>query len=184
MAATTKPEITKSQAIRDYFKKNPKAPAKEVVTALAKEGFTVTEGLVYMVKGKLKLTQKRKAKASANGTTAKKVKSPASSEAPNKSQAVRGLLSENPKLSVDEVISTLAAKGIDVKRGLVYFVKGTLKSKKRRQAKEKAATELVKTGPSSNGAADALTTIKQIKGLAAELGGMKKLKALVEALSE
>ena len=31
---------------------------------------------------------------------------------------------------------------------------------------------------------DALTTIKQIKGLATELGGMKHLKALVEALSE
>ena len=34
MAATTKPEINKTQAIRDYFKKNPKAVAKDVVAPL------------------------------------------------------------------------------------------------------------------------------------------------------
>ena len=88
----------------------------------------------------------------------------------------------------------MAAKGIEVKRGLIYLVKSDMKSKKRRQAKEKVATEMVTASkevasstnsrPSSNGANDALATIKQIKGLAADLGGMKNLKALVEALSE
>ena len=43
---------------------------------------------------------------------------------------------------------------------------------------------MVTATPSSNGSADALTAIKQIKALAAELGGLKKLKALVEALVE
>ena len=32
--------------------------------------------------------------------------------------------------------------------------------------------------------ADVLATIKKVKGLAAEVGGLRKLKALVEALSE
>jgi len=55
---------------------------------------------------------------------------------------------------------------------------------KKRKTTEKAAQEMVTATPSSNGADDALTAIKQIKGLAAELGGMSNLKALVEALTE
>ena len=146
----------------------------------------MTQGHVYMVKGSMKLTQKRQAKAataSANGSPAKPVKSAASADKPNKSQAIRGLLTDKPKLSVEEVISTLAAKGIEVKKGLIYLVKGSMKSKKQR-AKEIVATEMVKTSTASNGATDALATIKQIKGLAAAVGGMKSLKALVDALSE
>ena len=44
------PEINKSQAIRDYYKVNPKAKTQEVVDALAKKGITVTTGLVRNVK--------------------------------------------------------------------------------------------------------------------------------------
>src|SRR5271163_2758274 len=115
MAAATKPEINKSQSIRDYYEKTPTAHAKEVVAALAKKGITVTESHVYVVKAKLKLTQKRKAKAvaaSANDAPAKTVKKPASPDTPNKSQAIRDLLTDNPNLSVHEAISMLKAKGI------------------------------------------------------------------------
>jgi hypothetical protein len=186
MAAKTKATTTKSQAIRNYFKKNPKALAKDVIPALAKDGFAVTESHVYGIKGKMKLTQRRKAKAvaaSKNGSAAK-LKASASKDAPSNSQIIREFLTDNPKASVDEIISTLAAKGTTVKKGLVYFVKGSMKSKKRR-AKEKVAKAMVTTTASSNGnAVDALATIKQIKGLAAELGGLKSLKALVDALSD
>lgn len=183
MAAKTKPTITKSQAIRNYFKKNPKALAKDVIPALAEKGFTVTESHVYGIKGKMKLTQKRKAKtiaASKNGV-ATKVKATASKDSPSNSQVIREFLTDNPKASVDEIISSLAVKGTKVKRGLVYFVKGTLRSKKRRA---KVAKTTVAAAPSSNGTTDALATIKQIQGLAAEVGGLKSLKALVDALSQ
>ncbi len=186
MAATTKPEINKSEVIRAYFRQNPTALAKEVVTALGEKGVSVTESHVYVVKGKMKLTKRRqaKAKAAANGTPAP-VKKTTSPDAPNKSQSIRETYNENPTASVDEVISILAAKGISVKKGLVYLVKGKMRSRKRRQARAKVAAEMATTtAVSKNGSADALTTIKQIKGLAAELGGMKKLKALVEALSD
>src|SRR6202453_1505066 len=49
MAATTKPEINKSQSIRDFLKKNPKVHAKEVVAGLAAKGITVTESHVYEI---------------------------------------------------------------------------------------------------------------------------------------
>jgi hypothetical protein len=101
----------------------------------------------------------------------------------NKSQTLRDLLAENPNLSYPEASGTLAEKGINLTKGLFYLVRGGMKSKKRK-TKEKVAQGTATAIPSSNGADDALATIKQIKGLATELGGMKQLKALVEALSE
>src|ERR1700678_1199674 len=95
----------------------------------------------------------------------------------NKSQAVRALLAENPTLSFQETSGTLAAKGINLTKGLFYLVRKGMKSKKRKTGK-KVAQEMATAIPSSNGADDALATIKQIKGLATELGGMKNLKAL------
>jgi hypothetical protein len=194
MAAKTKPEVSKSEEVRNLLQANPQISAKEVIASLGKKGISVTDSLYYIVKGKMRLKKHRiaKAAASTNGTPANPVKKPASPDAPNKSQAIRDILAENPKISVEKAISTLAAKGIEVKKGLFYLVKGKMKSKKRRLAKEKVATEMVAAAAkktvttSSNGssATDALTTIKQIKGLASELGGMKNLKALVEALSE
>ena len=52
--ADKKPEVNKSQAIRDYLKANKKAKAQEVVDALAREGITVSVGLVTNVKSKSK----------------------------------------------------------------------------------------------------------------------------------
>jgi hypothetical protein len=40
------------------------------------------------------------------------------------------------------------------------------------------------TGTRTVARSDVLATIKKVKGLAAEVGGMRKLVALVEALSE
>ena len=45
-----KPELNKSQAIRDYFTANPKATTQEVIDALAKQGITVTSGVVRTTK--------------------------------------------------------------------------------------------------------------------------------------
>jgi hypothetical protein len=101
----------------------------------------------------------------------------------NKSQAVRDLLTENPNLSFQETSGTLATKGINLTKGLFYLVRKGMKSKKRKTGK-KVSSKMVATPSSNGGGDDALTTIKQIKGLATELGGMKNLKALVEALSE
>jgi hypothetical protein len=53
------PEVNKSQAIRDYLKANRKAKAPEVVDALAKQGITVTIGLVNNVKSKGKKRRKK-----------------------------------------------------------------------------------------------------------------------------
>ena len=52
----------------------------------------------------------------------------------NRSQAVREFFTANPKASAKEVVAGLGEKGITVKEGLVYAVKGGMKEKKRRKS--------------------------------------------------
>jgi hypothetical protein len=64
----------KSDAIREYLKSNPDAPAKDVITNLQGKGLKVQSSLVYFIKGKMKAGKQRRAKvvsaarvASSNG---------------------------------------------------------------------------------------------------------------------
>lgn len=71
MAKNSKPERgAKSQAIREYFGKNPKATVKEAHDALTAQGQKVSQALVAAIKYKDKQTARRKgrrAKAVATG---------------------------------------------------------------------------------------------------------------------
>jgi hypothetical protein len=98
----------------------------------------------------------------------------------NKSKAIRDLLAANKKMPVKEVIDTLAKQGIKVQPNLVYFVKGHMRGKKKgRKVRQEKTTA---GAPSHHG--DALATVIKVKKLAEEVGGLKKLRSLVEALSE
>ena len=107
----------------------------------------------------------------------------------NKSQAMRDLLTKNPQLKAAEAIAMLADQGIRVIPSLYYFIKGELQGKKGRRKKARQMVEKVSATMGSNGelpakAGDVISTIIKVKHLAAEVGGLKKLKALVEALGE
>lgn len=97
----------------------------------------------------------------------------------NKSQAIRDLLKENPKIKAREVVDTLAQQGIVIKTGLVYMVKGKMSQKRSQARKEQRAADRVATGGS-----DAVKTIRKVKALAEEVGGLGSLKAIVDLLSE
>ena len=101
----------------------------------------------------------------------------------NKSEEVRKLLLANPKISAKEVSATLAERGISVANGLFYFVKGKMKGRKSRHTRAKRMVEQVSAATAS-GNGDAVKIILRVKTWATEVGGIKKLKALVDALSE
>lgn len=101
----------------------------------------------------------------------------------NKSEEIRQLLKADPKVSAKEVREALEAKGIKISDKLYYLVKGKMLGKQSR--KRKARKMVAKVAESTGiGNADALSTILKVKSWANQVGGMKKLRALVEALSE
>jgi hypothetical protein len=105
----------------------------------------------------------------------------------NKSAEIRSLLKANPKITAKEATDTLAQRGIKISPNLFYFIKGRMKGSKVRRRKMRRNIAHIMT---ANGAmpkpasGDVLATIKKIKGLAAEVGGLRKLQALIEELSE
>ncbi len=101
----------------------------------------------------------------------------------NKSEEIRTLLKANPKITAKEAVETLAKRDISVTASLFYFIKGREVGRsddRRRQARQAAA----KPAAAPTGEVDTLKTILKVKGFALELGGLKRLKALVDALSE
>jgi hypothetical protein len=103
----------------------------------------------------------------------------------NKSQSIRDLLKENPQISAREAVSTLANRNIKIAPNQFYFVKGKMLG--RRGRRRKMRRQVASVMATSNGAAtrgDVVATIKKVKSLAHEVGGLKRLQALVEALSE
>jgi hypothetical protein len=99
----------------------------------------------------------------------------------NRSAEIRELFKANPGIKAKEVIDKLGEKGIKVTSSLVYLVKGKMMgAKHRRRRMRRVAVKVAAT--SGNG--DALSTIRKVKTLAAEVGGLRALKALVDALSE
>jgi len=103
-----------------------------------------------------------------------------SKSGPNKSEEIRQLLRANPKMPAKDIMETLARRGIDVTDALVYFVKGRMKG---RQGRRKKARQMV-ANVAATGNSDPVATILKVKHWANEVGGLKKLKALVDALSE
>jgi hypothetical protein len=107
----------------------------------------------------------------------------------NKSAELRELLRQNPGITASEAIATLGKRGIKIIPSMYYFNKGKLQGKKGRRKKARQMVANVTATMSSNGASpmktgDVVATILKVKHLAAEVGGLKKLKTLVEALGE
>ena len=107
----------------------------------------------------------------------------------NKAAEMRELLKQNPHITASEAIATLKKRGIKVIPTTYYFAKGQMLGKKGRRKKARQMVANVTATMSINGAppaktSDVVATILKVKHLASEVGGLRKLKALVEALGE
>jgi hypothetical protein len=104
----------------------------------------------------------------------------------NKSEEIRKLIKANPKISANEAISTLGAKGIKIDSSLFYYNKGKVVGKRgrRRKLRRNVAAVMSNGVAAAPAKSDVVGTINKVKGLAAEVGGLKKLGALVAALTE
>jgi hypothetical protein len=102
----------------------------------------------------------------------------------NKSEAIRNLLKENPKITGKEAIDALAGKGIEVKNSLFYLVKGKTLGGRRRRRKAAANGQVAESFTRAAKQSDAVSTIRKVKNLGVEVGGIKKLKQIIDVLSE
>lgn len=93
----------------------------------------------------------------------------------NKSAAVRELLTQSPKMPVKEIVAAMAAKGLKVQPSTVYFLKGKMRRKQRKEIGKRLV---------SAGVVNPVDLILKVRSLAGEAGGIKKLKQLVDALAE
>lgn len=97
----------------------------------------------------------------------------------NKSEAVRGVLAQNPKATSKEVIALLAAKGVKVAPTMVYYVRS-----KQKQASRRAKRDRVAESSRQSGAKNPVELVIRVKEMAREVGGIRYLKQLVDLLAE
>ena len=97
----------------------------------------------------------------------------------NKSEAVRGVLSQTPHATSKEIIAVLAEKGIKVSPTMVYYVRS-----KQKQATRRAKRERVAESSRLSGAQNPVEIVIRVKNLSREVGGIKYLKQLVDLLAE
>ena len=97
----------------------------------------------------------------------------------NRSDAVRETLAQHPKATTKEVINLLATKGVKVSSTLVYYVRS-----KQSQARRKEKRDRVDLVSRSTPAANPVELVARVKELAREVGGILRLKQLVDLLAE
>src|SRR2546423_719743 len=97
----------------------------------------------------------------------------------NKSQAIRDILAENPKTPTKEIVSQMAGRGIKVSDNLVYLIKTKSRAGKRGARRQKASAASRNSGHSNP-----VELILDVRHVAEKAGGMRRLKELVDILSE
>jgi len=97
----------------------------------------------------------------------------------NKSSAIRELYNQNPEIKAQEVISTLAAKGIKVSKNLVCLAKGKGQGVQIRRHKLQESADKVAQTPGNKDIVEILTKWKES---AAQVGGFESLNKLIDIL--
>lgn len=97
----------------------------------------------------------------------------------NKSAKIREIHAQNPKAKTKEIVEILGQKGLSVHPNLVYLVLSKMRGRKRRQKRLQAIENSRKAGVTNP-----VELILRVRSVAMEAGGIRKLKALVDALAE
>ena len=97
----------------------------------------------------------------------------------NKSQAIRDAFAAAPAADSKAIINTLGEKGIKVSPTMVYYVRSKQKHALRVEKRERVAASSRGT-PAKN----PVELVQHVKDLAREVGGIGRLKQLVDMLAE
>ena len=168
-------EISKSQAIRDYYKANKRAKPSEVVAALTEQNVSVSPQQVSNVRAALKM--KRSRRRTQNTATA--------TNGVSKAQAIRDTydvvgLAVRPK----EVVDVLAGRGITVSSAQVIGIRSKLQEK-RTIRRRKLKLKRRKTGRAASKADSiSLSTLIATRDAVQKLGGVDAVREALSALEK
>src|SRR5688572_10173443 len=93
----------------------------------------------------------------------------------NKSELIREIFQRDPKAKGKQIQEELAGRGVKVTSTLIYLVKGKMRRAKRRQNRQTVAQV--------TGNGNAIDVIRKIKTLSNDVGGLTKLKQLLDLLA-
>jgi len=97
----------------------------------------------------------------------------------NKAAAIREVFGQSPNMTIKEVMNALADKGIQVSYNQVYFIRAKSRQAQRKQKRQTAERYSQKMGMSNP-----VEVVLKVKALAREIGGIRNLKQLVDALTD
>jgi hypothetical protein len=97
----------------------------------------------------------------------------------NRSELIRELIRNNPRMRAKQIADLMAEKGHRVSTTLVYGVKAKMGRRQRRQRRERAMA-----AGRDMGFSNPVQFILKVKTLANEAGGIRQFKQLVDALAE
>ncbi|MCI0421499.1 MAG: hypothetical protein L0312_20120 [Acidobacteria bacterium] len=103
----------------------------------------------------------------------------------SKAQMVKDLLAIEPDLKADEVISRLAAQGIQISKNIVYGVRRTLSKKPTTKTKPRLMRRTIQEVGARTDTKDLVKLLAQFQVLVARFGGLQKLcdaLVLIEAV--
>ena len=164
----------KSQAIRDFMRKNKGASVQQIVDGLKAEG--VTAALVYNVQSALRT------KKGAKGATKKAAAATNGSAGTSKADSIRLVAEGMPKpVRPRDVVAALNEQGIAVSPAQVSQVLKGMGLKRRRRGRKPAA--MGGRATSSTSGSLSLENLLAAKRLVDQLGSVEAAKQAVDALA-
>ena len=109
------------------------------------------------------------------------------SSGPNKSQAIRDYMAENPSATPTDVVNGLGATGITVTTALVSNVKTNMKGKKKKRGRPGRKPGRKPGRPAGTAAKSSdvsFAALMAAKRLTDEMGSVEQAKAALEALAK
>jgi hypothetical protein len=165
---------SRSSAIREYLKNNPKAGPKEVMTALGAQGIHVTRGLISNIKYGTRPTKR--------GGRRKKIAAAARSRPGSGSEAIRNYLRNNPGAGPKEIQTKLAKAGVRVTLGLISFVKYHKPKRRSKAPSVRAAARRTRTRNRVGSTGITVEQLLEVKRLAESLGDIGRVRKALDTL--
>ena len=176
--ARSAPEVSKSEAVRNYLAMHPNAMGREVAAALKREGITISESLVAKVK-------QRSAKPGRSKRPASRISSNGSAAGASKAELIRQVAQTMPKpVRPRDVVATLNEQGIGVSSAQVSQVLKAMGLKRRRRRGRKGVATASSRTTHSTSETLSLANLLAAKKLVDLLGSIEAAKQAVDALAK